>query len=358
MLTERGIQSCINRPNTHWKRRSEWQRGIIPESFVIKCSKGSSTPPRSWFPVYTVTEDSTTLPNTSMDIFTLNPENALLTIVQDGRSIEEYVEEFLALAEGVTWREETQKTIFWGGLDDHLYQLMPASDSTCSLGSYMGYALWLSGSPSSPLVPSSSSSSPLALPRSSSSPLVPPSSPSSSLATSSSTLPERRRVPALPERLPVPAPRLRPPVPAPRLRPPVPAPRLRPPVPAPRLRPPVPAPRLRPPVPAPRQRPPVPAPRLCPPVPAPRQRPPVPAPRQHPPVAAPRKLSPSFPLVLSSSALPERPRDAALSEHPRDAALPERPPVPVPSCVLCVLCFPSSRALIWLVPVPVLVSSS
>ncbi len=54
-----------------------------------------------------------------MDIFTLNPENALLTIVQDGRSIEDYVEEFLALAEGVTWREETQKTIFWGGLDDH-----------------------------------------------------------------------------------------------------------------------------------------------------------------------------------------------------------------------------------------------
>ncbi len=26
MLTERGIKSCINRPNTHWKRRSEWQR--------------------------------------------------------------------------------------------------------------------------------------------------------------------------------------------------------------------------------------------------------------------------------------------------------------------------------------------
>ncbi len=41
------------------------------------------------------------LPNTSMDIFTFNPENALLTIVQDGRSIEDYVEEFLALAEGV-----------------------------------------------------------------------------------------------------------------------------------------------------------------------------------------------------------------------------------------------------------------
>ncbi len=30
MLTGRGIKSCINRPKTHWKRRSEWQRGIIP----------------------------------------------------------------------------------------------------------------------------------------------------------------------------------------------------------------------------------------------------------------------------------------------------------------------------------------
>ncbi len=29
MLTERGIKSCTIRPNTHWKRRSEWQRGII-----------------------------------------------------------------------------------------------------------------------------------------------------------------------------------------------------------------------------------------------------------------------------------------------------------------------------------------
>ncbi len=25
----KGITSCTNRPNTHWKRRSEWQRGII-----------------------------------------------------------------------------------------------------------------------------------------------------------------------------------------------------------------------------------------------------------------------------------------------------------------------------------------
>ncbi len=29
MLTGSGTKSCINRPNTHWKRKSEWQRGII-----------------------------------------------------------------------------------------------------------------------------------------------------------------------------------------------------------------------------------------------------------------------------------------------------------------------------------------
>ncbi len=29
LLTERGIMSCINRTNTHLKRRSEWQIGII-----------------------------------------------------------------------------------------------------------------------------------------------------------------------------------------------------------------------------------------------------------------------------------------------------------------------------------------
>ncbi len=41
MLTERGIKSCINRPNTHWKRRSEWQRGIIIK-FMNKLSSSVS----------------------------------------------------------------------------------------------------------------------------------------------------------------------------------------------------------------------------------------------------------------------------------------------------------------------------
>ncbi len=47
MLTERGIKSRINSPNTHWKRRSEWQRGIILANYgtnylpviLLQCGK-------------------------------------------------------------------------------------------------------------------------------------------------------------------------------------------------------------------------------------------------------------------------------------------------------------------------------
>jgi len=41
ILTERGIKSCINRPNAHWKRRSEWQR-IILVSYRYKLSSSDS----------------------------------------------------------------------------------------------------------------------------------------------------------------------------------------------------------------------------------------------------------------------------------------------------------------------------
>ncbi len=63
MLAERGLKSCINRPNTHWKRRSEWQRGIILVSkgtnylpvILLQCGKAWKTstftrhhPPALW----------------------------------------------------------------------------------------------------------------------------------------------------------------------------------------------------------------------------------------------------------------------------------------------------------------------
>ncbi len=49
----RGLKSCINRPNTHWKRRSAWQRGIILASWgtnslpviLLQCGKVWETLP-------------------------------------------------------------------------------------------------------------------------------------------------------------------------------------------------------------------------------------------------------------------------------------------------------------------------
>ncbi len=65
---------------------------------------------------------------------------------QDGHPIEDYVEEFSQVSYRVPWKESTLKTIFWGGLDGHIYQQMPASDIACFSGCYIEYALWLSGS--------------------------------------------------------------------------------------------------------------------------------------------------------------------------------------------------------------------
>lgn len=39
------------------------------------------------------------------------------------------------------------KICFWSGLDDQLFQLLPAGATTYTLAQYIDYALWLSGSP-------------------------------------------------------------------------------------------------------------------------------------------------------------------------------------------------------------------
>ncbi len=82
---------------------------------------------------------------TTMDNLSLDPLTALLK-VQDGCPIEDYVEEFLSVSYRAPWKKSTLKTIFLGGLDEHIYQQMPASDITCSLERYIECALWLSGS--------------------------------------------------------------------------------------------------------------------------------------------------------------------------------------------------------------------
>ncbi len=81
-----------------------------------------------------------------MDILSSDPLTSLLKVFQDGHPIEDYVEEFLNVSYRAPWKESTLKTIFLGGLDDYIYQQMPASDITCSLERYIEYALWLSGS--------------------------------------------------------------------------------------------------------------------------------------------------------------------------------------------------------------------
>ncbi len=83
---------------------------------------------------------------TTMDILSSDPLTSLLKVFQDGHPIEDYVEEFLNISKRVPWKERTLKIIFWGGLDDHIYQQMPASATICSMERYIDYALCLSGS--------------------------------------------------------------------------------------------------------------------------------------------------------------------------------------------------------------------
>lgn len=41
------------------------------------------------------------------------------------------------------WNEDTLKTFFWTGLDDHLLHIMPMGNSSCTLKQYVCYVLWL-----------------------------------------------------------------------------------------------------------------------------------------------------------------------------------------------------------------------
>ncbi len=173
-------------------------------------------------------------------------------LFQNGRCVEDYVEEFLTTSHQALCGKRTLMEGFRVGLDEDIQILMPSGDPSWCLAQYVDFALCRAGSPSS--------------------------SPSSPLVPSSSALPER------------------------------------PPVPAPRQRPPVPAPRQRPPVPASCQCPPVPAPRKCSPfpplvLPSASSSPLVPS-------SSTERPRESEPLELPSEfALPERHRDSALPEH-------------------------------------------
>lgn len=71
-----------------------------------------------------------------------NPANQLISIFQHGCSIEEYVQDFLEVSNQVPWNDSSMKIMFWCSLDDNLYNLIPATATTCSLESHIDYGLY------------------------------------------------------------------------------------------------------------------------------------------------------------------------------------------------------------------------
>ncbi|KAF4103559.1 hypothetical protein G5714_016442 [Onychostoma macrolepis] len=78
---------------------------------------------------------------------TFDPAKVLLSITQDGRPIEYYVEEFLQLTHQVQWNYGTLKVGFWSGLNDLLYLQAPAATTPGSLVQNIDHVLLLAGSP-------------------------------------------------------------------------------------------------------------------------------------------------------------------------------------------------------------------
>ncbi len=280
---------------------------------------------------------------------TIDPATVLLSITQDGRPIEYYVEEFLQLANQVPWNDGTLKVVFWTGLNDHLYLLAPAATTPGSLAQYIDYVLLLAGSPLTvgaideddkvAPVPKSTPVEGISIPKSKSemtvTKIIPPPETAMMVPPPKTAMmvppPETAMMvppPVTVMMVPPPATKIVPPPETAMMVPP-PVTVMMVPPPATKIVPPpetammVPPPETTMMLPAARQCPPVPAPRMCPPVPAPRMCPPVPAPRKCPPVPAP----PEHPLV---PAPPERPLVPAPSERPLVPAPPERPTEPAP----------------------------
>lgn len=47
--------------------------------------------------------------------YPVHPADLLLSLSQDGRLLEDYVEEFLELSHLVPWNDDTLKSVFWSG---------------------------------------------------------------------------------------------------------------------------------------------------------------------------------------------------------------------------------------------------
>ncbi|XDV21728.1 hypothetical protein PO909_026755 [Leuciscus waleckii] len=78
--------------------------------------------------------------------FLSTPADRLIHCFQDGLPIEDYVAGFPEISNGVSWIDEVLKIVFWGGLDDSLYQQAPAASIPGTFVQYLDHVLWLSGS--------------------------------------------------------------------------------------------------------------------------------------------------------------------------------------------------------------------
>lgn len=76
---------------------------------------------------------------------TIHPKDQLLlSFHQNGCPLDNYVKKFLKNNHQVSRNDGTLKVCFWTELDNFLFVLVPAGDTTCILDQYTEYTLWLS----------------------------------------------------------------------------------------------------------------------------------------------------------------------------------------------------------------------
>lgn len=65
---------------------------------------------------------------------------------QNGRMLEEFVEDILELYNEARWDDETLKQLFWSGMDDILGQMLLVSEDHLAFVEFVEYVLWVCGS--------------------------------------------------------------------------------------------------------------------------------------------------------------------------------------------------------------------
>lgn len=73
----------------------------------------------------------------------LHPEDWIMELIQEGRPVEDYMEDFFDLCHRVPWNDNSLKSCFWSGLDNHLLVIMAIGYSSCLLQQHIDYCGWL-----------------------------------------------------------------------------------------------------------------------------------------------------------------------------------------------------------------------